>query len=88
MAYINVGAFVNEERPRTKKALREALASAPDTVWFDQTSAFLAPGWDPRIHLDGLEPGVTLTVVGPDPYRDRRWYASVTRDRAGKIRVS
>lgn len=29
---------------------------------------------------DQIQDGDTLTVVGPDPYRNRKWYASVTRD--------
>lgn len=38
MAYVNVGAYVNGVRPKTKKALKEAMANAPETVQFDRTS--------------------------------------------------
>jgi hypothetical protein len=94
MTYINVGAFVNGDRPRTKKALREALRDNPDTVLFDQTSMF-APGqpgdmgrYLPVTGDSRIPPGVTLSVVGPDPHRERRWYASVTVAADGRIRIT
>lgn len=87
MAYINVGAYVNGERPRTKKALREALASAPNTVRFDQTSNFRTGSYELTNTVDQLRAGDTFTVVGPDPYTSRKWYASVTRDRDGKVKI-
>lgn len=86
MAYINVGAYVEGSRPRTKKALREALATTPETVTFDQTSMFDSL-YPVRINGTEVPAGVTLTVFGPDPYRDRKWYASVTVDGTGKVRV-
>lgn len=81
MSYINVGVFINGERPPSKKALREAVKDAPETVTFDQTAlgpfrttqgTYLTPAQ--------IQDGETLTVAGPDPYRNRKWYASVTRD--------
>lgn len=73
MAYVNVGAKVNGERPRTKKALKEAMAAHPETVLFDRTAAFEGRG---PIRGDEL-PEDTLQVVGPDPYTNRKWYASI-----------
>jgi hypothetical protein len=74
-----VGAFVNNERPRTKKALREALAADPDSVRFDQTS--LVPGGaindGADIRGSELPVGPRFAVTGPDPYIRRRWYATV-----------
>jgi hypothetical protein len=32
--------------------------------------------------------GVSLSVVGPDPYTDRRWYAQVSRSKDGKVKVA
>lgn len=87
MAYINVGARVNGERPRTKKALREALATAPDTVTFDQTAMFPGTGYGAMIRPGEIAPGGMLTVVGPDPYTSRKWYATVTRNRDGKVTI-
>jgi hypothetical protein len=95
MIYINVGAFVSGERPRTKKALREALRDTPDAVIFDRT---LIPGrhlppefrgnYLPVTGTHRIPTGVTLSVVGPDPYRVRKWYASVTVDSGGRIRIA
>lgn len=80
MSYINVGVFINGERPPSKKALREALKDAPETVVFDQTALIRNEFSGVYITLDLVPTDTTLTVVGPDPYRNRRWYASVTRD--------
>lgn len=88
MSYINVGAWVNYDRPRTKKALREALATAPETVTFDQTSMFTPPGQPDVYSMTGatIPTRVVLMVTGPDPYKDRRWYASVSMIN-GKVMV-
>ena len=77
------GTFVNMHRPKTKKALREAVAADPGTVLLEATSMF------------GNEYGGSLAsapdgnyfVVGPDPYTDRRWYGKITVS-AGKVKVS
>lgn len=81
MSYINVGARINGVRVKTKKALREALRDAPNTVEFDSTSP-MGPQFNGR--ADTMPGGgVTLTVVGPDPYTKRTWFASVKRDGSG-----
>ncbi len=91
MPYVNVGVTINGERPARKKALRDAMESDPDTVLFDNTAVEL--GADKRTHFRGdevltdLKDGTTLTVTGPDPYTDRKWYASVTV-KNGRVVVS
>lgn len=85
MDYINVGAFLpNGSRPHTKAALKAALAAQPAETTFDTTSAL-----DPQtVYVgDGIPPGVTLQIVGPDPYRKRTWYASVSRGKSGRVVV-
>ena len=91
MSYINVGAYVNGARPQSKKALKEACAawSASPTdapsLRFDSTAMM-----GPRAGEDILPATIgadTLSVVGPDPYAKRSWYASVTR-KDGKLEVS
>jgi len=65
----------------SKKALREAVA-AGSWVALEATSMF-------GNEYDGaLEdaPEDTYTVVGPDPYTNRKWYATITK-RDGKITV-
>lgn len=74
MGYVNCGAYVNGTRPKTKKALKEAMANDPSHVRFDSTSMF------DNLHCTGvgIPEGTTLSVVGPDPYTKRSWYATVT----------
>jgi hypothetical protein len=83
MSYINCGARINGERARTKKALREALTTDPSSVVFDPTSMFDSQA---EIAGDAIPAGTTLSVVGPDPYARRNWYASVSSSN-GKVSV-
>lgn len=79
MTYVNCGArdFVTQDRFASKAALRRHL-TAGLSVEFDPTSAF-GPFDTIAVPADG----VTLTVVGPDPYTSRKWYASVTHGPKG-----
>ncbi|MFJ1700443.1 hypothetical protein ACIOHC_36230 [Streptomyces sp. NPDC088252] len=82
MGYINVGAYIDGERPKTKKALTDALANNPGSVRFDRTSPL--DGSDGKaIAGDAIPETDTLTVTGPDPYTSRKWYASVKRTPTG-----
>lgn len=75
MTWTNVGAsYADMSRVPTKRALKQAI-KAGEVVIFDQT-AVLARG-PHTIRSDEIPLGVTLAVVGPDPYHDRRWYACV-----------
>lgn len=56
---------------KTKKALREAVASGQDPFVFD-TSMFGNRGTIPVSQLQSSD-----VIVGPDVERDRRWYANV-----------
>ena len=78
MPFVNAGV----EGATTKKALKEAVARG-DRVWAYCTSP-LGPQYNG--YLDELPEYITLSVVGPDPYKSRRWYASVIRSN-GKITV-
>jgi hypothetical protein len=79
------GAYVNDVRPRSKKALREAAAADPRSVVLDNTSAF--PGDGPSfVNLATAADG-RYTVVGPDPYTRRTWYGTVTV-KGGNVKVS
>jgi hypothetical protein len=69
------GIFVNHVRCATKKALREAVAAKPAAVSLEATSVF---GNEYDGPLD-LAPDGTYTVVGPDPYTSRRWYANIKK---------
>lgn len=84
MSYINVGAFVAGGRPKTKKALKEALTDAPQTVRFEGTSA-MGPQF--RGYARDLTEGIRLSVAGPDPYTSRKWFATVELIN-GKFKIS
>jgi len=60
-------------RPRTKKALKEAVCSSPGDVFLEETSVFANEfeGW-----LSEAPEG-RYTVVGPDPGRKRAWFAMI-----------
>lgn len=82
--YINTGAYVQGKRPATKKALREAVAAGLAVI-FDSTSPFAdGKGCTPST----IPAGTKLSVVGPDPYRDRKWYATVTVSANGTVKVA
>lgn len=85
MGYVNTGALVDGKRPASKAALKRALADAPDTVVFDSTSMF-----DGGVQYtpESLPVGVSLSVVGPDPYTTRNYYATVVRGRDGRVKLT
>lgn len=72
MSHISVGVY----GVRTKAELKRRAKVEPDKVECYSTSAL---GGTYNGTLFGIPENLTLTVVGPDPYTDRRWYASVTR---------
>ncbi len=85
MAFINVGASLNGARIASKAALKRAIKDTPDAVEFDSTSPM-------GQQYDGgpadIPTGVKLSVVGPDPYTNRKWYATVERTSTGAVKVS
>lgn len=85
MAFINVGAYINGARPKSKKALKDALKDAPATVTFDRTSVIGPGSVGGPIKGDALPEGDILSVTGPDPYTSRKWYASVKLNGKGGI---
>lgn len=93
MTYINVGAMFDDGkgggpvRVATKKALREALAASPGDVTFDVTSMLLAQGAPSTYRATEIPEDAVMTVTGPDPYKNRKWYASVAI-RNGEVKVT
>lgn len=77
------GIFVNGARPKSKKAIKEAIAANPDSVSLEATSIF-------GNEFDGMvsvAPYGSYTFVGPNPNTDRRFYGTITVT-ASKITVS
>lgn len=77
MSSVNCGAYVNSKRPKSKKALKEAIKNDPHRVTFDPTSIFDAKT-STSYYGDAIPNGVSLSVCGPDSYTLRKWYATVT----------
>ena len=83
MPFYNCGASIDGQRVKSKKQLRELLAENPAKVWFDGTAMIK----DVRGYSgDQIPEGITLSVVLPDPYNDRRYYGNV-ENKAGKLVV-
>lgn len=85
--YINVGALVNGVRPKTKKALKDALATDPSSVQWDSTSDHGPVPFGCQVSGNALTAGTKLSVVGPCPTTKRSWYATVEL-KNGKVVVS
>ncbi len=84
MAFINVGARLGISDIPTKKALKDAISANPEKVVLYGTSMF---DQDRSYKMDDLVEGIKYTVVGPNPYTSRKWYATVELTAKG-IKVS
>lgn len=67
------GIYVNGARPKSKKAVKEAVAANPESVRVERTSVF---GNEYDGPLTGAPVG-KITFVGPDPYRARNFYGTI-----------
>jgi hypothetical protein len=99
MPYVNVGCYINNVRPKSKKAIKEALKEiaegtrGTDSVKFDVTQAFgpdagkvlYAYVVENGAYPDGLSKGVSYQVCGPDPYTNRKFYGTVKVNNQGTI---
>lgn len=72
--FINVGALIDGRDAPSKRALKLTLADKPERVTFYTTSEL-----SPRASYTGdqVPDGAKLSVVGPNPYSARRYYATV-----------
>lgn len=82
MSYVNVGV----KGLKTKKALKEAVKADPSKVYVFGTGGFVGPTYDGIV--SSMPANVKLSVCGPDPYNDRRWWATIERKADGTIKVS
>jgi hypothetical protein len=83
MSYINVGAKTLDGRAiMTKGELKKRMSEAPMSVNFYSTE-YLGPHAGQQYNGGNLPKSFSLSVVGPDPERSRKWYATVTAD--GKV---
>lgn len=84
--YVNVGALdiSGDKDFPTKASLKELFRSHPYLVVLYTTSAL-----EPRKEYtsDDLDIGVKYSVTGPNPYTNRKWYATVEKLQDGRITV-
>lgn len=72
-------------RIQTKKDLKVAARDHPEKIKLEQTSIFgddEFDGW-----AETMPANKPVYVVGPDPYTDRKWYATIER-KGTKLKVS
>jgi hypothetical protein len=67
------GIFIKGQRPKSKKAVREAIAADPSSVRIEATSFFGEPFDGPVSEA----PAKRYDFVGPDPYRLRNFYGNI-----------
>lgn len=81
----NVSANRSGEVIKTKAELRRLVSDDPDNVYFYTTSEM---GNQFNGRLSELHSDTALTVVGPDPYNRRDWYATIGKNKqTGKVTV-
>jgi hypothetical protein len=78
--YVQGGAEFHSKGKRTKAALKAEIKADPSSVYLYDTSAFANKFSGPA---DKMPNNIIFNVVGPDPYTDRSWYASIYHGRNG-----
>lgn len=78
------GIYVNSSRPKSKKAVKEAVAADASCVNLEATSLH---GNEYAGPVSSAPPG-RYSFVGPDPYTSRKFYGTLTVSTDGKIKVS
>lgn len=84
--FVNVGARdkISHSDIPTKAALKRSVENLPDNTVLYDTSEFSVK--EERT-ISNLTVGVKYSVVGPNPYTSRKWYATVEKLPNGKITV-
>lgn len=88
--FIEVGAVTRtgSEFP-SKAAIKRAIATDPSSVMFCWVGG-MGEGWSgtaAEFPDYGTKTGNKLTLVGPNPYSNRKYYGTVTV-KAGKVAIS
>jgi hypothetical protein len=79
------GVLINGKRPKSKKAVKEAVAANPASVRLEATSAFGDEFDGPAAEMPV---GRQIAFVGPCPYTARKFYGSIFRRPDGTLRVA
>lgn len=80
---MNCGIYINGERPKSKKAVKEAIATDPQSVTLDITE-FMK---EQTLSLEAVKVNHDYYFVGPDPYNSRKFYGTIRADSDGKVVV-
>ena len=72
------GIFIDGRRPKSKKEIKEVVATDPSRVSIEATSMFGNEYDGELTHA----PEGRITFVGPDPYTKRSFYGTIVK-RAG-----
>lgn len=70
------GIFINYNRPKSKKSIKEALRDLPASVSIEATSLFGNEYDGPAIEMPEAH---WIYFVGPDPSRKRNFYGRIMR---------
>lgn len=81
----NVSANRSDNLIKTKAELKRLVSADSDNVYFYTTSEM---GNQFNGKLSEMHSTMALTVVGPDPYNNRAWYATISKNaETGKVTV-
>lgn len=72
-------------RPRSKKQVKEEIATDPSRVFAEGTSLH---GGEYDGPISEMPEGTKVNFVGPDPYTNRKFYGTIVKDQSGNIKVS
>ena len=89
MAWVNLGAHDKGTYSdfATKRAFKDKLLESPNTVELYVTD-LIGPNAHNRFNGTDFQIGTKYTVTGPNPYKSRKWYATVEKRWDGKIIVT
>ncbi len=77
------GIYIDGRRPKSKKEVKETIATDPARVRVEATSLFGNDYDGPVVDA----PAGSIHFVGPDPYNARKFYGTITVS-AGGIKVT
>jgi len=78
--YAEFGVFISSVPAPSKAAIKRALKDSPDAIVWQEIGT-IGNGWRERPFTTAellAEGFSTLTLVGPNPYTNRKWYGSLT----------
>lgn len=80
------GIYIDSFRPKSKKAVKEAVESMDHMdIYIEATSVF---GNEFAGSLIAMPSNSKVSFVGPDPYNDRKFYGTITKDNEGNVKVT